>query len=321
MQQARNGPVAPPVLELTGLVRNYGRRSVLRDVGLSIGRGEIVGLLGPNGSGKTTLLRIAAGLIWPDAGTVRLGGAAFTPAVVAARRNIGYLPERVPLYDPFRVEAYLGFIAAARGLRRAARRRAVAAALAACDLTAVRRQVIGQLSKGYRQRTGLAQALIGEPELLLLDEPTNGLDPLQIVEARHLITQAAHGRAVIFSTHILQEVEALCTRVVYLHEGRLLDLGAPAGAAPEIEAIILTDDPAAILSVLHHREPALTAARLEDQCGRQCTLRIRVPAARHAAVARILGTEAELQRFTPLQRSLEHQLAAAITAGQEGGQA
>ncbi len=209
---------------------------MLGGLGLSVRRGEIVGLLGPNGSGKTTTLRIAAGLLWPDAGGVRVAGRNLSPADTALRARIGYLPERVPLYDPFSVRAYLEFVASARGLRGAARQVAVARVLEAFDLESAQHRVIGQLSKGFRQRVGLAQALVGEPDVLLLDEPTNGLDPFQVVEARAMIGAAAENRGVIFSTHVLQEVAALCTRVVFLRDGGLIDL--PLRPADGFEVLI-----------------------------------------------------------------------------------
>lgn len=227
--EAAPGTTATPVLALRSITRRYRRRPVLRGLDLTVSRGEIVGLLGPNGSGKTTTLRIAAGYLWPDAGRVALNGLDFSPATPHLRARLGYLPERAPLYDPFTVEAYLGFVAEARGLRGQASRRAIDEAIEACGLGAVRGRVIGQLSKGFRQRAGLAQARLGDTDLLLLDEPTSGLDPLQLIEAREQILAAGRGRAVLFSTHVLQEVAALCTRVVYLHEGRLIDVSMPAG--------------------------------------------------------------------------------------------
>ena len=224
-----DGRAGATVLTLSRVTKRYGRRPVLDGLELTVARDEIVGLLGPNGSGKTTTLRIAAGYLWPDAGQVSLEGENFSPATPRLRAAIGYLPERVPLYDPFTVEVYLDFVAEARGLRGPAARRAIDEAVHACGLESVRSRIIGQLSKGFRQRVGLAQARLGETDLLLLDEPTSGLDPLQIIEARAQIRAASRGRAVLLSTHVLQEVAALCTRVVYLHEGRLIDVPMPNG--------------------------------------------------------------------------------------------
>jgi ABC-2 type transport system ATP-binding protein len=210
-----------PLLELRNVSKNFGQYNVLKNLNLSIRKGEIVGLLGPNGSGKTTTLRIAAGYAWPDAGEVLISGQEVAPNKPASRSHIGYLPEKVPLYDPFRVSEYLNFLASVRNLKGKIAKAAVDRVLLAFNLSSVKDRVIGHLSKGFRQRIGLAQALLTEPSLVLLDEPTNGLDPGQLVEARDMIRSAARDRAVIFSTHIMQEVSALCTRVVYLLDGNL----------------------------------------------------------------------------------------------------
>lgn len=215
-------------VELDRVRKSYGRHRVLQGVNLTVERGEIVGLLGPNGSGKTTTLRIVSGFLAPDAGWVRVCGVEMGPNARSARARIGYLPERPPVYDALSVRQYLEFVAAAKGLGGDDRRRAVAAALADYALQGVDRQMIGRLSKGFRQRVGLAQATLGKPEVLLLDEPTSGLDPVQIVEARDLIERDSAGRAVIFSTHIMQEAAALCSRVVVMHEGRVLTVDRPA---------------------------------------------------------------------------------------------
>lgn len=211
-------------VEFQSVHKRFGTRPVLRGVDFAVSRGEIVGLLGPNGCGKSTTLRLIAGVLVPDAGQVRVCGQAVGGDSLAARRRIGYLPEKPPLYDALRVHEYLDFVAATKGLRGAARRAAVAAALRDYGLAQVAQQVIATLSKGYRQRVGLAQATLADPEVLLLDEATNGLDALQIVEARALIRAGAAGRAVIFCSHLMQEVDALCDRVIVLHEGRPVEL-------------------------------------------------------------------------------------------------
>ncbi|MFT4100177.1 MAG: ABC transporter ATP-binding protein [Burkholderiaceae bacterium] len=222
--------------------KSFGSRQVLHRLDFRVEPGEIVGLLGPNGSGKTTTLRLIAGFYRPDAGRVAIT-ACGTPRADAvdaragagdhgpdrrdaSRRGpghaIGYLPERAPLYDALTVDHYLQFVARCKGLRGEALRADVDRAVRAFDLDGVRRSAIGRLSKGFRQRVGLAQAILGDPSVLLLDEATNGLDPMQIVEARRMIRAAARGRAVVFSSHLMQEVQALCTRALILRRGRLI---------------------------------------------------------------------------------------------------
>ena len=215
-------------VEFVQVRKQYGAHPVLQGVSFGVQRGEIVGLLGPNGCGKTTTLRLIAGFLSPDSGTVRVGGEVLGSGSLAARRRIGYLPEKPPLYDALRVADYLDFVAAAKGLSGAGRRQAVDQAMTDYALTGVTRKIIGTLSKGYRQRVGLAQATLAAPEVLLLDEATNGLDALQMVEARQLIRAGSQGRAVLFCSHLMQEVAALCDRVLVLHEGRTIELGEAA---------------------------------------------------------------------------------------------
>lgn len=214
--------------------KHFGARQVLHGVDFRVGPGEIVGLLGPNGSGKTTTLRLVAGYYRPDAGCVRIEEDGATAAAV------GYLPERAPLYDALSVQHYLAFVGQCKGLGGRALDAGLERALSAFDLQAVRRTAIGRLSKGFRQRVGLAQAVLGDPSVLLLDEATNGLDPMQIVEARRMIREAATGRAVIFSSHLMQEVQALCTRALILRQGRVIaDLPLRDGAAADGAVVLL----------------------------------------------------------------------------------
>ena len=223
-----------PSIEFLDVRKSYGAQPVLRGVSFAVQRGEILGLLGPNGCGKTTTLRLVAGFLSPDSGEVRVCGEPLGSGSLAARRRIGYLPERAPLYDALRVHDYLDFVAAAKGVLRPARAQAIERAIVDFALESVVRKPVGMLSKGYRQRVGLAQATLADPEVLLLDEATNGLDALQIVEARALIRRGSAGRAVIFCSHLMQEVTALCDRVIVLHEGRTVAM-ADAAAAPRLE--------------------------------------------------------------------------------------
>ena len=227
-------PPARPGIEFVDVRKRYGAQPVLQGVSFQVQPGEIVGLLGPNGCGKTTTLRLIAGFLSPDTGAVRVCGQTVGAGSLAARRHIGYLPEKPPLYDALRVADYLDFVAAAKGLRGPARRHAVDQAMADYALTGVARKIIGTLSKGYRQRVGLAQATLANPEVLLLDEATNGLDAVQMVEARHLIRAGSQGRAVLFCSHLMQEVAALCDRVLVLHQGRTVALG-DAAPTPQLD--------------------------------------------------------------------------------------
>lgn len=219
-----------PLLKFDRLSKRFGQRQVINELDFELHSGEIVGLLGPNGAGKTTTLRIAAGHTWPSSGEVWLHQQRFNPGCSQMRSHIGYLPERVPLYDAFSVHQQLEFVAAARGLNREQIAAAVAAQLSNFSLETVADRLIQRLSKGYRQRVGLAQTLLGSPSVVLLDEPTNGLDPLQIIAARDMIRTAAVGRAMVISTHIVQEIEALCSRAVYLDRGKLINLDLSSGA-------------------------------------------------------------------------------------------
>jgi ABC-2 type transport system ATP-binding protein len=241
-----------PVVALHEVCKSFGPRQVLHSLSLSVGPGEIVGLLGPNGSGKTTTLRLMAGFYAPDSGRITSRGR--LPAAGRGNADIGYLPERAPLYDALTVSQYLEFVAGVKvegGAR--ARRQATERAIEGFDLQGLTRSNIGRLSKGQRQRVGLAQAVLNDPPVLLLDEATNGLDPVQIVEARAMIRRCAQGRAVVFSSHLMQEVEALCTRIAILRQGRL------------VEDAALGETPAALqlsLRLPQARHAALRAALL-----------------------------------------------------------
>lgn len=218
------------MLEVTKLTKRYGQVQAIRGVSFSVGKGEIVGLLGPNGAGKTTILKILTGYHYPTTGTAMVNGYDVSVDPVAVKRSIGYLPENAPLYEDLTVREYLDFIADARRLAGSDRTEAIARALKLCGLDAQLDRPINQLSKGFRQRVGLAQAILHDPDILILDEPTTGLDPNQIQEIRHLIRTLGSEKTVILSTHILQEVEAMCDRVLILNEGKI----AASGTTEEI---------------------------------------------------------------------------------------
>src|SRR5215831_15607657 len=211
-----------PIIVLDQLTKWFGPRLAVDHVSLQVEAGEVMGLLGPNGSGKTTILRILTGYLLPSSGTARIADLDVVDSALAARAQVGYVPEDVPLYGWMRVREFLGFMARLKGLRGRAATRAVEAAIERLDLGSVRRLLIGKLSRGYRQRVAIAQALLGNPALLILDEPTNGLDPRQIIEMRGHIRALAGERTVLVTSHILGEIERVADRVAILVEGRLL---------------------------------------------------------------------------------------------------
>ncbi len=219
------------MIELEQVTKKYGNLTALHDVSFHVAKNETVGLLGRNGAGKTTLLNLMTGYFPPSEGCVRIGGKDMAEESAACKRMIGYLPEKPPLYDEMTAEEYLRFVCGLREVKKQAVKEHVDEILALCGLQEVRRRVLGHLSKGYRQRAGIAQALCGAPEILILDEPTVGLDPKQTVEIRELIRALSAEHTVVFSSHILSEVQQACSRVIILDEGRMaLDYDA---AKPE----------------------------------------------------------------------------------------
>jgi ABC-2 type transport system ATP-binding protein len=210
------------------LTKRFGAFTAIAEVSFEVARGEIVGFLGPNGAGKSTTMRIVAGVFPPSQGRVRIDGHDIVADALRARALVGYFPERVSVYVDMTVEGYLRYVGEMKGLRRGAARRAAGAAMASCSLQPVANRLIGTLSKGFRQRVGIAQALVGTPRVLILDEPTAGLDPEQVADMRALIRDLRAERTVILSTHILPEVEATCDRVIIIHRGRVVALDTPA---------------------------------------------------------------------------------------------
>ncbi|PTX96668.1 ABC transporter ATP-binding protein [Opitutus sp. ER46] len=217
------------MIEVKGLVKTYGSKRAVDGVSFQVNRGDILGFLGPNGAGKSTTMKMITGFLRPDAGTATVDGIDVTADPVAVKSRLGYLPESAPAYPEMTVEEFLGFVAEVRGYRTAAARRAqVDRAIGLTHLGPVRQQTIETLSKGFKQRVGFAQALLHEPPALVLDEPTDGLDPNQKNEVRALIRSMAAEKAVILSTHILEEVEAICTRVIIISQGKVVVDETPA---------------------------------------------------------------------------------------------
>ena len=209
-------------------MKQFGPKTAVDRVSFSVEKGQVLGFLGPNGAGKSTTMRMITGYLPPTEGTVTIGGIDILVDPIEAKKKVGYLPENAPLYSDMTVETFLRFAAELRGLRGSARSDAVDRAIDTCFLEAVRTQSIDTLSKGYRHRTCLAQAIIHDPEVLILDEPTDGLDPNQKHEVRGLIKRMGANKAIIFSTHILEEVEAACTRAIIIDQGKIVADGSPA---------------------------------------------------------------------------------------------
>lgn len=215
-------PEDVPLIEAKHLVKHYGQAPAVRDVSFKVARGEVVGFLGPNGAGKSTTMKMLTGFLPPTAGAAFIGGVNVVQAPLVARRMLGYLPENAPLYDDMMVVDFLRFVAKLRGVPTDLHDARILYVGRRCGLMGVMGKDIAQLSKGFRQRVGLAQALLHDPDLLILDEPTSGLDPNQIVEIRALIRDLGRDKTVLLSTHILPEVQATCSRVLIIHDGQLV---------------------------------------------------------------------------------------------------
>jgi ABC-2 type transport system ATP-binding protein len=215
------------MIEIKNLTKKFGSSTILENISLSVKRGEILGLLGPNGAGKTTTMKIITTFWQPTMGSVEVDGMDVVERSLDVKKRIGYLPETVPLYDDMRVFEYLKFVAEVRGIPKGEIKEKIRSASNTCGLSKVIIRPIDELSKGYRQRVGLAQAIIHNPDILILDEPTTGLDPNQIVEIRDLIKKLGSEKTVIFSTHILSEVSATCDRAVIINNGRIAGEGSP----------------------------------------------------------------------------------------------
>ena len=215
------------MIEVSHLSKNYGSRPAVKDLSFTVGGGQIFGLLGPNGAGKSTIMNILTGYIAPTSGEVKVAGFSLPEQAQQAKACVGYLPEQPPLYPEMTVQEYLDFAAELKGVRRAERKEQVRRAARRTGLEEVLPRLIRSLSKGYRQRVGIAQALLGSPKLIILDEPTVGLDPAQVIEIRKLIRELGKAHPVILSSHILSEVQAVCSQVLILSKGHLVAVGAP----------------------------------------------------------------------------------------------
>jgi ABC-2 type transport system ATP-binding protein len=216
------------MIEACGLSKTYGKFAAIREVTFAVPRGQVTAFLGPNGAGKSTTMKILTGYLSPTAGTARIAGLDVSRERLAAAERLGYLPENGPLYPDMTPLGLLKFFGRARGLNGSRLKQRIDAVIALCALEAVIEKSIHKLSKGYRQRVGMAQVLLHEPDVLIMDEPTSGLDPNQIREVRHTIRELGRSKTILLSTHILQEVEAVANRVIFIARGRIVFDGAPA---------------------------------------------------------------------------------------------
>ncbi len=235
------------MVEAKNLSKNYGPTVALREASFEAAEKQVLGFLGPNGAGKTTAMKILTTFILPTSGTATVGGHDVESDPIAVRKLIGYLPETAPLYTEMTTREYLRFVGTARGLTGARLRERIAWVVEATEIETVYHRLVGQLSRGFKQRVGLAQALIHDPEILILDEPTSGLDPVQIIGIRRLIRELAREKTVIFSTHILQEASAISDRILIVNHGRVIAFGTPddlrrkAMRRPRYRAVVKAD--------------------------------------------------------------------------------
>jgi ABC-2 type transport system ATP-binding protein len=256
------------MIEAQNLTKDYGTVLAVSDVTFRVGRGEVVGFLGPNGAGKTTTLRMLAGFLGPTSGRVTIDGVDMQRSPREAKRRLGYMPEAAPLYPEMRVSEYLEFRAALKGVPRSRRREALKTALDRAAIADVAETIVQHLSKGYRQRLGLADALVASPPLLILDEPTAGLDPNQIRDVRQLIRELGKNHTILLSTHILSEVEATCDRAIVIDRGRLVAEGTlgelrARGRAQRVVAVVR--DPAGKSGACARALPGVTGVELAPE--------------------------------------------------------
>jgi len=267
------------MIEIKNLSKHFGPKVAVDGVSFEVKKGEVLGFLGPNGAGKSTTMRMITGFLPPTSGQVFVGGIDITEDELRAKAKMGYLPESAPLYNDMSVQGFLAFAAEIRGMDGRERDKAVDRVVEMCFLQSVRHQSIDTLSKGYRHRTCLAQALIHDPEVLVMDEPTDGLDPNQKHEVRNLIRRMGEEKAIIFSTHILEEVEAACTRAIIIDRGRVIANGTPSelrSRAPSAGSVRLTVRGTALQGVRDEisKIPQAKGAKVLEHVGNTLTLQV-----------------------------------------------
>jgi ABC-2 type transport system ATP-binding protein len=268
-----------PMIEIRNLTKYFGTKKAVDDLSFTVKKGEILGFLGPNGAGKTTTMRMITGFIPPSDGTAVIDGFDITDDPISARKRIGYLPENAPVYPDMTVSAYLDFCSQIRGFSGTAKKQKVAEIISRCFLSDVRHQTIHTLSKGFKQRVCFAQSIIHDPEYLILDEPTDGLDPNQKHEVRLMIREMSADKVIILSTHILDEVDAVCTRAIIIANGSIVADDTPAGLKTRSSlygavSVVLQDaEPAALLACLQTISGVKSAEIINDT---PCNVMVRV---------------------------------------------
>ena len=310
------------MIKLESVTKRYGSKTIIHDISFEVAKGEIVGFLGPNGAGKTTTMRMISGATTPTSGRITVAGFDMATQNHLAAKRLGYLPENPPLYDVLDVTTYLRFVAKVKGVQGAALRSDLDRVITACRLEAVTTRELYKLSKGYRQRAGLAQALLGKPDVLLLDAPTAGLDPGQIQETREVIREMGEHAAVLLSTHILPEVTLICRRVAIINGGRLLAIDSPAGlqqASEQTNSVIVEAD--AQIEPLRQELLAVegvtgvTFTTLRDGLVRaEC--QVESEAGVEARIARSVATRWSLYRLERQQPTLENVFLRYVSEGE-----
>ncbi len=291
------------MIEVQHLTKFFGAKKAVDDVSFTVEKGEILGFLGPNGAGKSTSMRMITGFIPPSSGTAVIGGHDILAEPVAARKKFGYLPENAPVYPDMSVSGYLDFCAEIRGFKGADRKTRVGETLEKCFLTGVEYQTISTLSKGYRQRVCFAQSILHDPEYLILDEPTDGLDPNQKHEVRQMIRQMSAEKAIILSTHILDEVDAVCTRAIIIAEGRIVADDTPQHLRTRstlhgaVTVTVPAAEPEKVLACLQSADGVGRAA-LIDRTPEQLTIRV-FPRNSHSLVARSVMATLSAHQYEP----------------------
>jgi ABC-2 type transport system ATP-binding protein len=301
------------MIELKNVTKKFGNATVVDGISFEVKKGEIIGFLGPNGAGKTTTMRMITGFFPPTSGTVSVAGFDVAEKPMEAKAKIGYMPENVPLYKELDVHSYLRFIAEIKGVTKAKIEPSITKAMEESGITGVKDKIIGKLSKGFRQRVGIAQAIINDPEVLILDEPTVGLDPKQIREIRELINKMKGDRTIILSTHILPEVSMTCDKVIVINQGRIIAEGdvktLTRGTGSASRIYVETDAPKAqFVSEMKKIRSVSNVSEVERPGGGSNAFNIDMEEGKNAAkdiVARISKNDWELLEFKKPQATLE----------------